>query len=85
MDRINNQRGKSWQNIFSEKFCRLKPLPSAEIFPAQESDAMLLESRQERCKACPLLFDHLDNDGAEVASSLVCVPCSRPAGPRRAS
>jgi hypothetical protein len=35
---------------------------------------MLLESRQERCKACPLLFDHIDNDGAEGCQKFSVCP-----------
>jgi hypothetical protein len=72
--RVDNQRRESWQNILLEEFCRLDPLPSAEIFPAQESDAMLLKSRQERCKACALLFDHIDNYGAEGCQKFSVCP-----------
>ena len=35
--RVHHQRRESRQNILLEESCRLNPLPSAEIFPAQES------------------------------------------------
>ena len=57
MRRVHDQWGKSRQNILPEKFCRLKPLPIAEIFPAEDSDAVLLKSRQERGKARLLLVE----------------------------
>jgi hypothetical protein len=63
---VNNQWGKSRQNIFLEEFCRLLTLPITEILPSKEPDAVLIELRQKRSKTGLLLLDHANDYGAEV-------------------
>jgi len=64
--RVNNQWGKSRQNIFLEEFGCLLALPSGEIFPAQEPDAVLLKLRHKRIKTGLLLSDHGDDHSAQI-------------------
>src|SRR5262249_7308269 len=54
------------QNIFLEEFGRLLALPSSEIFPAQEPDAVLLKLRQKSSETGLLLPDHADDHSAQI-------------------
>src|SRR5262245_48403010 len=66
MRRANNQRGKSRQNIILDESACLLALPSGEIFPAQEPNAVLLKLRQKRSKTGLLLSDHGDDHSAQI-------------------
>jgi hypothetical protein len=71
--RVNHERGQGRQNILLKEFCCLKALPIGEIFPTEDSDAMLLKSRQQRGKARLLLPDDANGYGPQIFKELrVC-------------